>query len=229
MVKKLLDESLVFFLLAMFFIYSISYNIGYFTTLGDSLWYFFYVPITLIDIIKVGLVMLIPLILILWVFKPLIVNPAFGGDFPRPNLLLTIAGLVLVSNFLYFVFFIDSQNKSLSLISEIAFYIFSIICLITVVYYFLNNASEHSLLTIFFISLIPITFIIGMIDAKISINFNKTETKSQILMKSNNVVNANILRSFEKGVFVMINNTNSFHFIGWDEVKEIKFKKVNSL
>ncbi len=228
MLEKLFDRSFIFLLIIMFFIYSAIYNIGYFGTLGDSLWYFLYVPITAYDIVKTGLVMIIPLILILMIFKPILINPAFNGIFPSANILLIMTILVLVSNLFYFVILSDSQNRSLSLIVEVMFYIFSSVCFISIVYYFFTNASPQSLMVIFFLSLIPITFCIGVVDAKISIISTRTETKSRILLQNDTIISANVLRSVDKGIFVIINNTASIDFITWDQIKRVKFKKVNA-
>ena len=210
----------------MFFVYATLYNIGYFAVFGNSWWYFFYVPSSIFDIIKTGLAMIVPLTIILLIFKSALIDPPFRGVFPGPNTLLIIAALVLATNLLYLVIFVDSQNKLLSLVLEFLFYICVLICFITILYYFLTELSPQSLMVIFFISLIPMSYIIGLVNAKIDINSSLYSNKSQILLKNDNVISANILRSFDKGMFVMTDSAANINFITWDEIKEVKFKKV---
>lgn len=229
MAEKFFDRFFMATTIIMFFICTAAYNIAYFNTLGDSIWYFFYIPITVSDMIKTGLAVCIPMLATLLVFKPILIDPAFNRKPPSPRALFISAVLVLVSNLFYFTIFIDSPDHNYSLISESAFYIFSFICLLVIVYYFSSELSQTSLLAIFFISLIPIAFLIGVIDAKFTIISSTSDAKSQILLDSNKVVNANVLRSFDKGIFLIINNnTSNVNFISWDEIKEIKFKKVTS-
>jgi hypothetical protein len=183
-------------------------------------------PITFNDIIKTGLSVLFPFIVALLVFKPILIDPAFNGRFPGPGILLTVAIAVLVSNLLYFAIFIDSSNAGYSLASECFFYVSLALCFFSIVYYFASEYSQQFILSIFFISLIPLAFLSGVIDAKITNYSILREAKSQILLNSDKVVRANILRSFDKGMFLMINNTNNINFISWDKIKEVKFKKV---
>jgi hypothetical protein len=212
---------------AMFFVYATLYNIGYFAVFGNSWWYFFYVPTSIFDIIKTGLIMIVPLAIILLIFKPILINPAFRGIFPGPNILLSMAALVLASNVLHLVIFADSQNKPLSLVLEGSFYLFALMCFMTILYYFLTEVSPQSLMAIFFVSLVPLSYFIGVINAKIDINSTLYSNKSQILLTNDNVVSANILRSFDKGVFVITDSfANSINFITWDSIKEVKFKKI---
>jgi hypothetical protein len=225
MLNDIFNRSFVAIVVIMFFVYATLYNIGYFSVFGNSWWYFFYIPTSIFDIIKTGLMMIVPLAIILLIFKKILINPAFNGAFPSPNILLTMAALVLLSNLLYLVIFADSQNRLFSLILEASFYIFSIICFITIIYYFLTELAPQSLMSIFFVSLIPICYIIGLINAKIDINSSFYSNKSQILLVNNNVVSANILRSFDKGIFVMTDSAANLNFIIWDEIKEIKFRK----
>ena len=227
MLDDFFDRFFALSLLAVFFLCATIYNIGYFGTLGDSFWYALYVPITIFDIIKTGFVMAIPLIFILLAFKPVLINPAFKNEFPGAYVLLFVAAMVMVSNLLYFTVFIDSPNQTLSIISEASFYIFAIVCVIAIVYYLFTTASPQFLMIIFLVSLLPISLIVGIVDAKIAINSNSKNAKSQILLKNDIVINANILRSFDKGMFVIISNASSFHFVSWDEIKEVKFKKVS--
>lgn len=226
MLEKLFDRSFLVSLV-VFFVCAIIYNVGYFGTLGGSLWYFFYVPTSFFDIIKTGLMMLFALILILMVFKPILINPVFNNRFPGGVVLLMMATLVLASNFLHFSVFANSQNRSLSLVFEVMFYMFALVCFIAIVYYFLINALPQHLLTAFFLSLIPISFVIGVIDAKVSINASYHETKSYIILKNDKVVSANVLRSFDKGMFVIMGSPSNIDFIVWDQIKGVKFKKVS--
>ena len=85
-------------------------------------------------------------------------------------------------------------------------------------------------MVVFFCSLIPISYLVGWANAKADIISTPNEAKSRILLKSNKAVSAKILRSFDKGMFVIIgSSTSGVNFISWDEIKEIKFKKVTGL
>ncbi|MCE3255679.1 MAG: hypothetical protein K0R25_1173 [Rickettsiaceae bacterium] len=223
MPEKLFDYSYMLLLVVMFFVCASFYNIGYFGTLGDSIWYFFYVPTTIFDIIKTGFMMIVPMTVLLLVFKPILLNPILKGELPSASFLMIMSVLVLISNFLYFAVFINSSNQSLSLLSEIAFYIFSLLCLIAVVYYFFLNTSPQILITIFLISLLPISLVIGLVDARIASDFSYIGNRSQILLQNNKVVSATILRSFEKGIFVKHGKLSAVHFISADRIQEIKF------
>jgi len=224
--ENFFDRSFVAIAVAMFFVYATLYNVGYFSVFGNSWRYFFYVPTSIFDIIKTGLMMIVPLAIILLIFKPILINPAFKGIFPSPNILLIMATLVLASNLLYLVIFADSQNRLLVLILESSFYIFSIMCFLIIIYYFLTELSQQSLMIIFFISLIPISYFIGLVNAKIDINSSFYSPKSQILLKNDNVISTNILRSLDKGILVMTDSAANINFIIWDEIKEVKFKKI---
>jgi hypothetical protein len=226
MLEKLFDRSFLALSVIMFFVCATIYNIGYFGTLGDSLWYFFYIPTSIFDIIKTGLIMLFPLIIVLMVFKPFFINPAFDNGFPTGTALLVMAVLVLASNFIYSLISSSSQNRPLILSFEILFYLSTIVCVFAIIYYFLTNSSPQALMIVFLLSLIPVAFLIGIADAKESINSRYSETKSQILLKSDKIISAKILRSFDKGLFVMTDSASNLNFIIWDEIKEIKFKKV---
>lgn len=227
MLEKLFDRSFMVLFIVMFFVCSVAYNVAYFATLGDSMWYFFYIPSSIFDIIKTGLMMLLPLIIVLIIFKPILVNPAFTGNFPSGTVLLIMAALVLASNFLYVLVSPNLQNKSLVLAFEILFYIAALVCFIAIVYYFSADKSPQFLMIIFLLSLIPTAFLIGVADAKISVNAVYSETKSQILLSSDKVISAKILRSFDKGMLMMV-NVSSVNFVAWDGIKEVKFKRVGS-
>jgi hypothetical protein len=82
------------------------------------------------------------------------------------------------------------------------------------------------LLIIFYASLILIALLIGLVDAKIMLNAKQNEAKSQILFKDEKVISANVVRSFDKGLFLIIDKKTGINFISWDEIKEVKFKKV---
>ena len=226
LLENFFNRSFIIIMMIMFFVYAAIYNIGYFAVFGNSWWYFFYVPTSIFDIIKTGLMMIVPLAIILLIFKKILIDPAFSGIFPSPNILLIMAVLVLASNLLYLVIFADTQNKLLSLFLEASFYLFVIICFMTIFYYFLTELSEQSLIIVFFISLVPIAYFIGLINAKIDINSNSYGNKSQILLKNENVISSYVLRSFDKGILVMQNSSTNINFIMWDEVKEVKLKPV---
>ena len=138
LLENFFNRSFIIIMMIMFFVYAAIYNIGYFAVFGNSWWYFFYVPTSIFDIIKTGLMMIVPLTIILLIFKKILIDPAFSGIFPSPNILLTMAVLVLASNLLYLVIFADTQNKLLSLFLEASFYLFVIICFMTIFYYFLH-------------------------------------------------------------------------------------------
>jgi hypothetical protein len=200
--------------------------VGYFSVLGDTFLYFLYLPITFNDVVKTGLSVFFPFIVALLVFKPILIDPAFNGRFPGPGILLTAAIAVLISNLLYFAMFIDSPNAGYAVASECVFYVSLVLCFFSIVYYFASEYSQQFILSIFFASLIPLSLLFGIIDAKITNYSILKEAKSQILLNSDKVVRANILRSFDKGMFLMINNTNNINFVSWSEIKEVKFKKV---
>ncbi|MFT6077242.1 MAG: hypothetical protein ACJATU_000437 [Rickettsiales bacterium] len=225
MLEKFFDRSFVFILLVIFLVGSAFYNVGYFTIAGGSLSYFSHMPITFLDIIKTGFGVLIPLVLLLMIFKPILIDPAFKREFPTAPLLLVMAVAVFVTNFLYFAVFIYSPNQALSIISEMAFYIFALICLLTVVYYFSSSWGAEILVTIFFFSIIPLTFLIGVADAKFDTSTRYYESKTRILLGSDKVVRANVLRSFEKGVFVIMDKSGNVNFIPWNEIKAIKVSR----
>ncbi len=227
MLEKFLDRATATTLVIMFFVCVVVYNIGYFSAVGGSMRYFFFVPTSFFDVVKSGLGMAIPLLLILLIFKPILINPVFSNSFPSASILLAMAIAVLVSNFLYFSIFSDSQNRLLALISEVSFYLFALVCFVAIVYYFLNNISPQYLIVIFFLSVVSITFLIGVVDAKIGISSSYKDVKSQILLKNDKVINANILRSVDKGIFIIIGNASSIDFIAWDESKGVKYRKVS--
>lgn len=222
------DRSFAVMLVLVFFACSATYNVGYFSTFGDTFWYFLYLPITFYDIVKTGLAMLLPFLLMLIVCKPVLVDPAFNGRFPGPKILLTVAVAVLLSNLLYFAIFINSSNLNYALVSECFFYISSVLCFFAVVYYFASEYSQQFVLSIFFAGLIPLAFLFGVVDAKIAVNSTARGTKSQILLSNSKVVSANILRSFDKGMFLIIDNPSSINFVSWSEIKEVKFRKISS-
>jgi hypothetical protein len=228
MLEKLFDRSLIFILVTMFFVYSVAYNIGYFYILGDSLRYFLYIPISLIDIIKTGLVLLFPLFIILIIFKPILISPIFKGSLPSGNILLVVTIILLVSILFYFVTFANTQEKMLYLAMETIFYLFSIICLAIIIYYFISGVAPQYFLIVFFLLLIPFSFTIGTTNAKFATIASVHETKSQITLKTNQVVSANILRNFDKGILIMNGNNKHTNFIAWDEIRWIKFKRVSS-
>ena len=144
-------------------------------------------------------------------------------------MLFIIAILVLATNLSYFVVFADMPNRIFSLISEVLFYAFTIIGFFGILYHFIKDQSRQLIMVIFFCSIIPISLLIGWVNAKIDIRSVSNEAKSRILLKSNKAVSAKILRSFEKGMFVIIGSNTGVNFISWDEIKEVKFKKVSGL
>lgn len=222
------ERSFAIVLVLMFIVCSAIYNVGYFSVFGDTFWYLLYLPVTFHDIVKTGLAMLFPFLVMLLIFKPVLIDPAFNAKFPGPRILLTVAVAVLASNLLYFAIFIDSADRTYALVFECLFYICSALCFFAIIYYFASECSQQLLLSIFFASLLPLSFLFGVVDAKIAANSAIKDSKSQILLTNDKIVSANILRSFDSGMFLIINNTTSINFVSWDEVKEVKFKKVSS-
>jgi len=228
MLEKTVEKFFIPILLIAFFLMACAYNLAYFNTFGDSYSYFLYVPMGFADIIKTGLVSFLLVSIFLIIFKPIFLDPAFQGEFPGPTTLLVLSALVFISNLLYFVIFTNSR-EIYSMVSELLFYCFSLVCFFGILYFFTKDKSQQFLLVIFFCSLIPISLLVGWINARIDISNASDEAKSKILLKSNKVVSAKILRSFEKGIFVLIKSDTDINFIAWDEIKEAKFKRVSGL
>ncbi|MFT6332907.1 MAG: hypothetical protein ACJAW3_001256 [Lentimonas sp.] len=224
MLEKFFDRTSAISLILVFFTCALIYNIGYFNSLGGSLRYFFYVPVSFFDIISSGLWVSVMLSILLFIFKPILINPAFLGSFPNAAILLTIAVAVLLSNFLYFSIFSDSQNRMLALTFEVLFYLFATVCFIAILYYFLDGSATIAPLLVFVTSLIILSFLIGSIDAKIATTSNRSGSKSQILLKNDRVINAKVIRSVDKGIFILTGKALTVDFISWDEVKGVKFK-----
>jgi hypothetical protein len=81
MLGKILDRFLII-LFAIFLVVSAFYNIGYFTIVGGSLGFFFQMPIIFLYVLKTGFGAIIPLALILMVFKPILIDPIFNRIYP---------------------------------------------------------------------------------------------------------------------------------------------------
>ncbi len=54
MLRDAISNNFVSFLVIAFFLMSISYNMAYFNSFGDSLNFFLYIPVGLIDLLKTG-------------------------------------------------------------------------------------------------------------------------------------------------------------------------------
>ena len=224
MFEKFFDRVSVISLILIFFICALIYNVGYFSVLGGSLRYFFNVPITFLDVVNSGLWVGIILGIILFVFKPVLVNPAFAKIFPNATILLIMAVSVLLSNFLYFAIFSDSQNRMLALFFEVTFYGFAMLCFITLIYYFLDTNVPLAPFFVFVLSLVLLSYLIGVVDAKVAMNSDDQFSKSQILLKNDRVINANIVRSGGQGIFIKTDKAQRVDFISWDEIKGVKFR-----
>jgi len=185
-------------------------------------------PISFTDIIKTGLVLITPLLIILIVFKPILINPILNRALPNGNIMLAMTMILLLTVLCYFIIFDNTNNKMLSLFMEAMFYIFATACFAIIVYYFMSGAAPQHFLLAFFLLLIPFSFAIGTLDAKFSSISSFYESKSRITLTNDQVVSANILRNFDKGILVMGINDKYTNFITWDEIKWIKFKEVNS-
>jgi hypothetical protein len=72
--------------------------------------------------------------------------------------------------------------------------------------------------------LVLLSFLVGVVDAKIAINSGDDYLKSQILLKNDRVIKADILRSGGKGIFIKTGKAQRIDFISWDEVKGVKFR-----
>ncbi|MDA9231391.1 hypothetical protein N9O56_02350 [Rickettsiales bacterium] len=230
MLRDAISNNFVSFLVIAFFLMSISYNMAYFNSFGDSLNFFLYIPIGLIDLLKTGAISLLYGGLFLIVFRKIFLNPVFSGESPGIITLLILSTLVLVSNVLYFVI-LDAHSKStFYLISELAFWSFSLVAFFGILYFFSSEQSEAFLAGTFFASLILIAFFVGWVNAKFDIKKIPYENRSKILLSSDKVISAKVIRSFEKGLLVVIGNRKTdINFISWDQIKEAKFKKVTGL
>lgn len=232
MPDKINENFAIITLIISFFICSIAYNIAYFGYFGDSILYFLYIPISFFDLVKTGLFMILPLFLFLVLFKPILINPVLSGKFASPTSLLLISVMALVCNLFYFGIFVDYYDQFNSMVFESLFYSFLLIFGIGITYYFCKDKSEKSIFLIFALTLFPVAFLLGFIDARFTSYFFTSESKSQILLKTDRIVSAKILRSFDSGIFIISSNQsaiNNINFIPWDEIKEVKFKKVSGL
>ncbi len=230
MLRDAISNNFASFLVIAFFLMSISYNMAYFNSFGDSLNFFLYVPVGFIDLLKTGAVALLYASIFLIIFRKIFLNPVFSGEFPGVVTLLTLSILFLISNFFYLVILDPYGNKTFYLIAELAFWSLSLVTLFGLLYFFSSEQSDAFLAGSFFASLILIAFFVGWINAKFDIKKISNENRSKILLSSDKVISAKIIRSFEKGLLVIINNKGTdINFISWDRIKEAKFKRVTGL
>jgi hypothetical protein len=132
---------------------------------------------------------------------------------------------IFVTNFLYFAVFINSPNKSLSIISKMALYIFVLICLVATAYRTSSSWLTEIIETISLFSITPLNFLIVVSNAKFNTSNRYYESKTRILLGIKKVFRANVLRSFEKGVFVIMDKSGNVNFIPWNEIKAIKVSR----
>lgn len=228
MIERTFERCFAAIIFMAFFIIAIVYNIGYFNAIGDSLSYFFYIPIGFTDLIKTGLYASVAVLFFLTIAKTVMINPAFKTIFPSAKLILTTSAGVLICNLSYFSISINSYGKGLSLGAEALLYAFAITCFFSIVYHFCRAQSRQILFSIFLLSLIPTALLVGWFDAKLDLFNFSNEAKSKILLQNDKVITAKLLRSFDRGMLVMIDNSSNTNFITWDQIKEVKFKRVNS-
>ena len=226
MLENTTGKSFAISLLASFFLISASYNISYFYTFGDSLSFFLYLPLGFTDLVRTGLVASLYVIIFLGVFKSIFIDPVFNDDFPTVSSLLFLSVLVFISNLFYFLILDPNYKSGFYLISELAFFAFSLVAFFGILYFFCRQQSKDFLMGCFVASLIGISFFVGWLSATFDINRAPFESKSKILLVGDKIITAKVLRSFDKGMLVMLNNSTDINFISWDQVKEAKFKKV---
>jgi len=226
MLQNTIEKNFVPLLIISFFLMAVAHNIAYFYTFGDAVAFFLYVPISFIDLVKTGLVAFLYAIIFLAIFKNIFVDPVFNNDFPSVTALLIISILVFVSNLFYFLILDASYGSTYYLIAELAFFTFSLVALFGVIYFFSREKSTNFLLGTFMSSLIMISFFTGWLSAKFDIEKAPFENKSKILLNGDKVISAKILRSFDKGILVILGKNSDINYISWDQIKEAKFKKV---
>lgn len=228
MLQNTIEKNPLVLLISFFFLMAISFNIGYFYTFGDTINFFFYIPIDLTDLIKTGLVTILYTTFFLVIFKNVFVDPVFNNSFPSVTTLLTLSVFVFISNLFYFLILDPTYNSTYYLISELAFFAFSLVAFFGILYFFIREQSKNFLLGCFFASLIAIAFFTGWLAAKFDINKAPFENKSKILLQGDKVITAKVLRSFDKGVLVMLGGKGTdINFIAWEQIKEAKFKRVS--
>lgn len=229
MLQNTIEKNLIISFILTFFLMSVVYNMSYFNTFGDAMSYFLYVPISFIDLLKTGFVALLFTAIFIGVFKHIFIDPVFNGEFPSVIMLLILSGLVFVSNLFYFLILDNNYASSYYFVSEVAFFAFSLVAFFGILYFFAREQSREFLLISFFCSMILVSFFIGWLAAKSDIRSTPFESKSKILLNSDRVISASILRSFDKGLLVLLGRNRDINFIPWSEIKEAKFKRVTGL
>ena len=204
---------------------AVTYNVAYFYTFGDSVSFFLYTPVGVADIIKTGAVAFLYVMLFFLIFKNIFVDPVFNEEFPGVTTLLVLSILVFVSNLFYFLI-LDEDNSTYYLLSELVFFASSLVAFFGILYFFSREQSKGFLAVVFLCSLFVVAFFVGWLSAKFDIKNALFESKSKILLEGDKIVSAKILRSFNKGILVMLNDDRDINFISWDQIKEAKFKKV---
>ncbi len=228
MLQNAIAKNFMPLLVICFFLMSVAYNISYFYTFGDSIDFFLYVPIGFVDLIKTGAVAFLYTGVFLAIFRNIFLDPVFSSNFPSVTSLLFLSILVFISNLFYFLILDANYDSTYYLVSELAFFAFSLVAFFGILYFFSRDQSHDFLTGAFFASLVMISFFVGWINAKFDIKKAPFESKSKILLAGDKVITAKILRSFDKGILVMLGKSNEINFISWDQIKEAKFKKVTS-
>lgn len=227
MLRNTLERNFVSIFVICFFLMSVAYNMAYFYTFGDALDFFLYIPVSILDLLKTGAMAFIYTTIFVVIFRNIFIDPVFNNDFPSVTTLLFLSVLVFVSNLFYFLILDASYDSNYYLISELAFFAFSLVAFFGILYFFSSEQSLNFLTGTFFASLIMISFFTGWLNAKFDIKKAPFESKSKILLTGDKVITAKILRSFDKGILVMLGKSNDINFISWDQIKEAKFKKVS--
>jgi len=228
MIERTFERSFAAIIFMAFFIIALVYNIGYFNAIGESISYFFYIPTGFFDLIKTGLYASVMILFFLTISKSITIDPAFKGISPSPKVILASSAGVLICNLSYFTISINSYGKTLSLAAEALLYAFAIICFFSIIYHLCKTQSRQILFSIFLLSLIPTALFVGWVDAKLDLLNFSNEAKSKILLQNDKVITAKLLRSFDRGMLVMIDSSPNINFVTWDQIKEVKFKRVNS-
>jgi hypothetical protein len=227
MLRNTLEKNFVSLILVCFFLMSVAYNMAYFYAFGDALDFFLYIPMGILDLLKTGAMAFMYTMIFVAIFRNIFIDPVFNNEFPSVTTLLFLSVLVFISNLFYFLILDASYASNYYLISEIAFFAFSLVAFFGILYFFSREQSLNFLTGTFFASLIMIAFFTGWLSAKFDIKKAPFESKSKILLTSDKVITAKILRSFDKGILVMLGKSNDINFISWDQIKEAKFKKIS--
>jgi hypothetical protein len=227
MLENTIEKNYFLPLIVVFFLVAITHNIAYFHTFGGSLSFFLYIPMSFTDLVKTGLVASLYLIIYIIIFQNIFIDPVINKKFPSIIFLLVLSVLVFIINIVYFLVLEDKSDNIYNLIAELLFVTFTLTAFFGIIYFFLQEKSNNFLIITFIFSLIAVSWFTGFVDARIDIWKAPREGKSKILLVGDKIISAKVLRSFSKGILVMISKNSDINFISWDQIKEAKFKRVN--